>query len=232
TDKRLETEVRTRTGRWRDAPMKAIDQNVYTGTPVVDTDRDGIPDEWEKTHNLNPNDSSDGNGTTLNAEGYTNFEVYINERADSLVPAMPLKPAFLDLKDYMVGGKMINVEKGFANPPAGYDTNRHPVAEILDYSSHVQSRRLLAVSPNPFYGHISFRINRVEAGYADKSLSFSIYNISGKKIMEKVLGYGNGLIWQWDGMDCDGKMVPEGFYLVSFSVGGRRIAQEKVMLLR
>ena len=45
--------------------------------PYVDTDRDGMPDEWEKTHGLNPNDPSDANGD-LNGDGYTNIEKYIN----------------------------------------------------------------------------------------------------------------------------------------------------------
>ena len=45
----------------------------------VDTDGDGIPDEWEKVHGLNPFDGTDGTNTTLSTEGYTNVEVYLNE---------------------------------------------------------------------------------------------------------------------------------------------------------
>lgn len=41
-----------------------------------DTDADGMPDEWEKAHGLNPRNASDGNKT--NAEGYTNLELYLN----------------------------------------------------------------------------------------------------------------------------------------------------------
>lgn len=43
----------------------------------VDSDHDGIPDDWEKAHGLNPNDPSDGNGD-LNRDGYTNLEKYLN----------------------------------------------------------------------------------------------------------------------------------------------------------
>ena len=43
----------------------------------VDTDHDGIPDDWEKAHGLNPNDSSDANHD-LNGDGYTNLEKYLN----------------------------------------------------------------------------------------------------------------------------------------------------------
>ncbi|MGD9929245.1 MAG: pectate lyase [Mangrovibacterium sp.] len=49
----------------------------YQGTPYVDTDKDGMPDAWEKQFGLNPNDPSDANGD-LNGDGYTNIEKYIN----------------------------------------------------------------------------------------------------------------------------------------------------------
>ena len=43
----------------------------------VDTDGDGIPDEWEKEVGMNPNDPADGN--TIHAEsGYTYLEIYLS----------------------------------------------------------------------------------------------------------------------------------------------------------
>lgn len=42
-----------------------------------DTDGDGMPDTWEKAHDLNPQDPSDGN-KDLNGDGYTNIEKYLN----------------------------------------------------------------------------------------------------------------------------------------------------------
>ncbi len=42
-----------------------------------DTDKDGMPDAWEKKYGLNPNDASDANGD-LSGDGYTNIEKYIN----------------------------------------------------------------------------------------------------------------------------------------------------------
>ena len=49
----------------------------YNGTPYVDTDGDGMPDEWEKANGLNPNDPSDAN-KDCTGDGYTNIEKYIN----------------------------------------------------------------------------------------------------------------------------------------------------------
>ncbi len=42
----------------------------------VDTDGDGMPDEWEKANGLNPNDAEDG--PAVSESGYTNLENYLN----------------------------------------------------------------------------------------------------------------------------------------------------------
>lgn len=52
----------------------------YKGTPYQDSDKDGIPDEWEKKNGLNPNDASDASRYT--ASGYTNIENYLNSLVD------------------------------------------------------------------------------------------------------------------------------------------------------
>ena len=49
----------------------------YKGTPYVDTDGDGMPDEWEVANGLNPNDPNDAN-EDCTGDGYTNIEKYIN----------------------------------------------------------------------------------------------------------------------------------------------------------
>jgi hypothetical protein len=50
---------------------------VYRGTPYKDADSDGMPDEWERKNNLNPNDASDAS-KDRDGDGYTNIEEYIN----------------------------------------------------------------------------------------------------------------------------------------------------------
>lgn len=49
----------------------------YKGEPYVDTDKDGMPDAWEKKYGLNPNDATDAI-KDCNGDGYTNIEKYIN----------------------------------------------------------------------------------------------------------------------------------------------------------
>jgi hypothetical protein len=43
----------------------------------ADTDHDGMPDAWEKKHELNPEEASDGR-LDSDGDGYTNVEEYLN----------------------------------------------------------------------------------------------------------------------------------------------------------
>ena len=54
-----------------------------------DTDKDGMPDEWETANGLNPNDPNDANLYTLDTEKgwYTNVEVYINSLVEPIIKA-------------------------------------------------------------------------------------------------------------------------------------------------
>src|SRR5262249_50851150 len=52
----------------------------------ADSDHDGIPDDWEKAHGMNPNDPTDAK--SLDKSGYAMIEVYAN----GLVPAAPAQP--------------------------------------------------------------------------------------------------------------------------------------------
>ena len=49
----------------------------YTGERYLDSDRDGMPDQWELDNGLNPYDPTDANGDCT-GDGYTNIEKYIN----------------------------------------------------------------------------------------------------------------------------------------------------------
>jgi hypothetical protein len=55
--------------------------NFKGGTAPTDSDHDGMPDEWETAHGLNPNNAADGAIVSLSADDYTNLEMYLNELA-------------------------------------------------------------------------------------------------------------------------------------------------------
>jgi hypothetical protein len=53
----------------------------YKGTPYKDSDNDGLPDEWEVKHGLNPKDPNDSARPAVGGGGYSNIEVYLNTLA-------------------------------------------------------------------------------------------------------------------------------------------------------
>lgn len=76
-DTRIIAGVRDGTGR----QVKTISEDAWPllrGTiPEPDTDGDGLPDAWEKTHALNLTDTADATRTAT-PEGWTHLEVWLN----------------------------------------------------------------------------------------------------------------------------------------------------------
>ena len=56
---------------------------------MQDTDRDGMPDDYERSVGLNPTDASDGH--LLTPSGYSNLEVFLNGVADGTIDLTPYK---------------------------------------------------------------------------------------------------------------------------------------------
>lgn len=69
----------------------------YAGQPYADADDDGMPDDWELSAGLNPEDNSDAAGD-LNGDGYTNIEEFLNQ-TDPNAPRkdMPTPRTYVDL---------------------------------------------------------------------------------------------------------------------------------------
>jgi pectate lyase len=84
-DLRIVEEVKNGTASFGKNKDGIIDsQNDVGGWPElktvpapIDSDNDGMPDDWEQKNRLNPNDASDAARYTL-SKTYTNIEVYIN----------------------------------------------------------------------------------------------------------------------------------------------------------
>jgi hypothetical protein len=87
-DQRIVNDIKNRTGKLIDVQGgyrhgTAYEQTV-TAWPTLrslpapkDSDSDGMPDDWEKKHGLNPSEASDASSNTLHGY-YRNIEVYIN----------------------------------------------------------------------------------------------------------------------------------------------------------
>ena len=68
------------TGGLIDTPADVGGWPEYKGTKdfSLDTDKDGMPNEWETLHGLDPEDPKDARATTL-SKPYLNLEVYLND---------------------------------------------------------------------------------------------------------------------------------------------------------
>jgi len=75
-DTRIVDDVRNGNGKLVNTPDEAGGWPELTGCPATDTDRDGIPDEWEEAHGLNPKSFADHKAKTL-VSTHTNLEVYL-----------------------------------------------------------------------------------------------------------------------------------------------------------
>ncbi|MCD8326142.1 MAG: Ig-like domain-containing protein, partial [Lachnospiraceae bacterium] len=85
-DARVVEQVRTDTGTYINTPDEVGGYPAEDCvSDLVDTDGDGIPDEWETAHGLDPNDASDSrtlctvNPDDATSYGYAWIEVYFNE---------------------------------------------------------------------------------------------------------------------------------------------------------
>lgn len=74
--------------------------------PLADTDGDGIPDEWETAHGLNPADATDGK--QLATDGYTNLEHYLNALVADITEAQNQGGEIRGGKEYVNENPMQN----------------------------------------------------------------------------------------------------------------------------
>ena len=99
------------------------------GEKPKDTDQDGMPDEWEEAHGLNPKYPLDRNNK--HESGYTYLEVYINSLVEHIVKAE------LSDFDYISGGDANDFETNLSTPTSQevtsvdnwYDINGRPCQE-------------------------------------------------------------------------------------------------------
>lgn len=84
-DQRIIKSVRDKTGSSRVSTSGPWpDLALGAPAPPADSDHDGMPDDWEQAHGLDPNNPRDG--ATIARNGYSNVENYLNELAGDSVP--------------------------------------------------------------------------------------------------------------------------------------------------
>jgi hypothetical protein len=79
-DERIINDVRNRTGHIINSPDAVGGWPELKSAPApADADHDGMPNDWETAHRLNPHDAADGARPSPNH--YTNLEIYLDELA-------------------------------------------------------------------------------------------------------------------------------------------------------
>lgn len=80
-DARILEGFRTRSGHIIDSQAQVGGwPELDAGSPWNDSDGDGMPDDWETAHGLNPDDATDG-VADRNSDGFTNLEDWLNSLA-------------------------------------------------------------------------------------------------------------------------------------------------------
>ncbi|MDH3708569.1 MAG: T9SS type A sorting domain-containing protein [Cyclobacteriaceae bacterium] len=119
-DARIVDQVRNGTGGLITA--KPAVPFLNGGAAPVDSDNDGMPDDWENTHGLNANDASDQN-LDRTGDGWTNVEEYINSFGTGSPPPGNAAPTVSSIADQVTDQDVtigpINFTVGDTETPAG-----------------------------------------------------------------------------------------------------------------
>jgi hypothetical protein len=129
----------------RDAEGQILGTYLWPDCKNPDDDGDGMPDQWEETYGLNPNDAADAAGD-LDSDGDTNLEEFLNGTDPTQAPSAELQLVVTDLDDQTAYaswlpayGRTLRVEAVWSNgtPPATMvfdlrNTTRYPGRAMND----------------------------------------------------------------------------------------------------
>ncbi len=204
--------------------------NFKGGTAPTDTDKDGMPDTWEKEHGLDPNDASDGSIVSLSADDYTNVEMYLNELAGDPVEynGAPARSAFenFEAEDYSSESGTKNENRDDGGSHVAYIENGdHICFKNVDFETGAKS----------FTANLTGNASEIEI-YTDKisdtpsavikfngsgswnnweELSFNIPTITGKHDIYLVFKGGSGYLLNIDRFVFGKDSVPLNGRLIS-----------------
>ncbi|MCH5307475.1 MAG: InlB B-repeat-containing protein [Prevotella sp.] len=111
---------------------------------VIDTDGDGLPDAYEVSVGLNPNDASDG--MKLTESGYSNLEIFLNDVADGTIDAKlytkhPKQTGLQSFNAIVGEGEQYQTVQAAIDAAPADDTPYYVFVKKGVYEGHVQINR-------------------------------------------------------------------------------------------
>lgn len=132
---------------------------VLQSTPApVDTDEDGMPDEWESANGLNANDPSDAQLKTVDGL-YPNVEVYINSLVADIVTAQNEEGVLVEVKKLTENSGEIGLYFNNAAQQLVVDHST-PITEVWIYSTNGS----LLVKKSVYASKNSILLNNLKSG--------------------------------------------------------------------
>jgi len=169
-DERVIGDVRNRTGMLIDSPRQVGGYPVLQSAPApADSDQDGMPDDWETRHGLDPLGPEDRNADP-DHDGYTHLEAYLNGLVTSAPPPPPeaetvAKPTFEEyLRSSAVPREVIDrFLKGPSwarhDPELGYVLGNELPTDGIDHSATISTVRPDGARTSFVYADKPCRIN-------------------------------------------------------------------------
>ncbi len=126
----------------------------YTTKEIVDSDNDGMPDDWELARGLNPNSAADMNGDYCEM-GYTNIEYYLNDLTVDAFPegVVTLSPTNKNSVDVDPAADEVEGES--------YKTVAAAVAYMKENSGTSTKRKTIYIAPGTYNENITIEQNNL-----------------------------------------------------------------------
>ena len=136
---------------------------------LIDTDKDGIPDAWERANRLNPDDASDAAKEFFDARGYTAIEVYMNSLVEDIMKEGTADAESSDIDEFY---------PEYVKPEYTLDDYDKSVPLTAGITAPAVQRLDARIAPNPVKGDAVLTYSTDKAS----TVVIEVFSITGRQI--------------------------------------------------